>query len=367
MMLLKLLIDINHPAHVHFFKHFIWEMEKRGHEILITASEKEVATALLNAYQLPFLSLGSYGDRMLQKIRRVPLKHWAMYRAVKPFKPDFFLGLGSIRAAHLSWLLRKPCMIFDDDEYSYPYYHWFVNHICVFSGFKLTGRKIIKVPGYKELAYLHPNRFKAERATEEGKIVLLRFVAWTAFHDGGKHGLDMNYKRQVVGELSKYARVYISAEGPLPPDLEQYRVRIPPQEMHSFLAKADLLFSESGTMTTEAAVLGIPVVRCNSLIGDKDDGNFIQLEDDYQLIYNIRDPEAALQKALELISTPGVKDTWKVKRQRLLREKIDVTAFMVWLVENFPDSFNHINDNQPFQTGGHLPPDIPVKEWVVDG
>ena len=24
----KILVDIGHPAHVHFFKNFIWEMEK---------------------------------------------------------------------------------------------------------------------------------------------------------------------------------------------------------------------------------------------------------------------------------------------------------------------------------------------------
>jgi hypothetical protein len=30
---MKIVVDINHPAHVHFFKNFIWEMEERGHQV----------------------------------------------------------------------------------------------------------------------------------------------------------------------------------------------------------------------------------------------------------------------------------------------------------------------------------------------
>jgi hypothetical protein len=27
------MVDIGHPAHVHFFKNAIWELEKRGHSV----------------------------------------------------------------------------------------------------------------------------------------------------------------------------------------------------------------------------------------------------------------------------------------------------------------------------------------------
>lgn len=363
---MRIVVDLGHPAHVHFFKNFIREMEEKGHQFLISASEKEVLTNLLNAYQFPFINMGSYGNTMFQKIRRVPVKDFALYKAAKPFKPDLFVSLGSIRAAHVAWLMRKPCLIFDDDEYSYPYYHWFTNSICAFSGFKLSGKKILKVPGYKELAYLHPNRFRPVTVVPANeKIVLLRFVSWTAFHDGGQHGFNLDYKRQLVKELGKYAKVYISSESSLTADLEPYKLSIPPQDMHAFLSGIDLLVSESGTMTTEAAVLGIPVVRCNSFVGDNDDGNFVQLEKNYQLVYNLSDPATAIEKALELIRTPGLKNIWQEKQRRLLTEKIDVTAFMVWLVENYPDSFNALKAAEPFEIGKKLPNNIPVREWVL--
>jgi len=44
---MKILIDINHPAHVHLFKHFVWEMQKKGHEFLFTTRRKEFTIELL--------------------------------------------------------------------------------------------------------------------------------------------------------------------------------------------------------------------------------------------------------------------------------------------------------------------------------
>lgn len=41
---MKVLVDIGHPAHVHLFKNMIWERERKGHEILITAREKEITS-----------------------------------------------------------------------------------------------------------------------------------------------------------------------------------------------------------------------------------------------------------------------------------------------------------------------------------
>ncbi|MBT4513007.1 MAG: DUF354 domain-containing protein [Chloroflexi bacterium] len=47
---MRLLVDIGHPAHVHFFKNAIWALQSRGHNVLITARKKEIALDLLDAY-----------------------------------------------------------------------------------------------------------------------------------------------------------------------------------------------------------------------------------------------------------------------------------------------------------------------------
>jgi hypothetical protein len=40
---MKVLIDIGHPAHVHFFRNAIRELESKGHAVKVTARDKEVA------------------------------------------------------------------------------------------------------------------------------------------------------------------------------------------------------------------------------------------------------------------------------------------------------------------------------------
>jgi predicted glycosyltransferase len=353
---MKIIVDINHPAHVHYFKNFIWEMERKGHEILITATEKDITYHLLNNYGFDYINMGRYGDSLIRKLMNIPVMDLKMYRAVKSFKPDIFLGFGSIRAAHVSKLLRKPGIAFDDDEYSYPYYHRFVDAICGFSGFKKDEKKIVKVNGYKELAYLHPNwfypNFKVRNelgVSKEEDFILLRFVGWKAYHDVGRSGFDLEKKRKLIKELEKYSSVFVSSEVSLPKELEKYRLPISPEKIHNFLYCARLLICDSQTMTTEAGVLGTPVIRCNSFVGENDMGNFIELEQKYGLIFNFNDPDKAINKAIELIQKPYLKEEWKKKRENLLKDKIDVTAFMVWFIENYPESFKEMKENPEIQ------------------
>ena len=51
---MRILIDILHPAHVHFFRNFHGEMTGRGHELLITARDKDRSVELLERYGLPY-------------------------------------------------------------------------------------------------------------------------------------------------------------------------------------------------------------------------------------------------------------------------------------------------------------------------
>lgn len=174
----------------------------------------------------------------------------------------------------------------------------------------------------------------------------MRFVGWTAHHDTGKSSLDFQQKRFFVKELEKYARVFISTETDLPPELEEYKIIISPEKIHDLLYYAKMLISDSQTMTTEAAILGTPAIRCNSWVGKDDMLNFIELEQKYGLIFNYSDPDKAFEKAIEILQKPNLKEEWSKKSDRLLKDKIDVTAFMVKLVEDYPKNYSH-NKQEP--------------------
>ena len=55
---MNILIDIGHPAHVHYFRNFIKIMENKGHKFLIISRNKEMEQYLLNIYKIPYIDRG---------------------------------------------------------------------------------------------------------------------------------------------------------------------------------------------------------------------------------------------------------------------------------------------------------------------
>jgi hypothetical protein len=100
-------------------------------------------------------------------------------------------------------------------------------------------------------------------------------------------------------------------------------------------------------MTTEAAILGTPAIFTHQR--SQELSNFIELESDFGLIFNIKDIKRTLNKATQLINNPNLDQIWKKKREKLLKEKIDFSAFLMWFVENYPESHNIMKENPDYQ------------------
>ena len=45
----------------------------------------------------------------------------------------------------------------------------------------------------------------------------------------------------------------------------------------------------------------------------------------------------------------NIKEEWQRRRQKMLSEKIDVTAFMVWFIENYPESVRVMKETPEYQ------------------
>lgn len=340
---------MGHPAHVHQFKHMIWKLKEHGHEIKICATDKDIELDLLNSYKFDHQILGKNDSKSLKNKVNLSIKSaQRMMSICRVFKPDLFVSRVSPFSGYVSRLLRKPHIAFADDDIrilSYPLAVPLTDYIFTPEYFKNIdfGKKHIRYKGYKELAYLHPNHFKPNEYALEclglnknDKYILIRFVAWEAVHDHGFHGIKN--KLNIVKELENEAHVFITSESQLCEPLEKYRLIAPPEKIHDLLYYANLLIGDSQTMTTESAVLGTPAIRCNSFVGNSDMSNFIELEKKYNLIFNFANHSQALQKAKHILETPGIKELWKKRRDEMLRDKIDVTSFMVWLIEEYPRS-----------------------------
>ncbi|MBA7548461.1 hypothetical protein ES705_40921 [subsurface metagenome] len=219
------------------------------------------------------------------------------------------------------------------------------------------GQKEINYSGFHELAYLHPKHFSFSKISgqeilglnKNEKYIILRFVSWEATHDKGHSGFTNQMKHKVVGNFSKYFRIFISSEKELPIELEKYKLAIKPEMIHYVLNDALLVFGESATMATEAAMLGIPGIFIDN------NGRFYtkELEEKYGLVFNFTaspvDQEKALQKGIELVQNLKLKKHFIKKRNKMLKDKIDVTSFLVWFVENYPESAKIMRENPDYQ------------------
>lgn len=355
---MKYLLDIGHPAHVHYFKNCIRILEDHGHQIAVTARDKEIARYLLDKYDIEYVCTGKNLRSKFGKLFSIFRNDLKILRLAKSFKPDLFISFFSPFAAHAGKIMGKPVIGFNDTEnarISIMLTAPFTDCIIVPACYKgtLPTEKLVKFAGYFELAYLHPSRFFPDKSVlafldvSEGEtFIILRFVSWSAVHDMGHSGISLHFKRKAVKSFSKYGKVFISSEEKLPDDLRPYQITIPPEMMHGALYYAAMLYGESATMASECAVLGTPAIY----LDNEGRGYTDEEEKQYGLVYNftesLEDQALSIEKGLELLRMSDSKKEWQKKREKMLSEKIDVTGFMVWFIENYPESA-HIMKRNP--------------------
>jgi len=352
---MKILLDIGHPAHVHYFKNFVKILQSEGSTFRIVARNKEVTHKLLNNYNIKFINRGKGSSSSVGKTFYLFKADYILYKQIKDFDPDICLSFASPYLAQVSKLLGKPCITMDDTEHAsigHKAYKSFSKTILTPASFKKDfGNKHIRFNSIMEVAYMHPKYFKFDDSIYEilgivnnEEFVLIRFVSWGASHDKGQSGLNIETKTRLVKEISKKVKIFISSENNLPSEFRQYNINISPHLMHSVLMAAKLYIGEGGTMASEAALLGTPSIYVNSLTM----GYLDELEKN-GLLLSFRNPEGVLEKAKEILNDPNIKNKWQKRRQKMLTEKIDITAFLVWFVENYPESVDIMKDNPDYQ------------------
>ena len=353
---MKVLFNLGHPAHVHLFKNIIWNLETMDHEVKILTRNKDIIKYLLDAYAFKYDIISTEGKGLLGLGKELLIQDFQLFKIAKNYMPDIMLGVLDPPIAHVGKVLSIPSINITDTEHAklanmltLPYSSAILTPSCYHNK---IGPKQVCYNGYHELAYLHPNYFTPDLAvlTELGlakgdPFIIVRFVSWQASHDVGQHGI--RDKVGLVKALEQYGRVLITSEGALPPELQPYQIRVSAEKLHDLLYYAALHVGEGGTTASEAAVLGTPSIYVSSLVGTM--GNFIELEETYDLLYSFTDDNTALGKAIEILQNPASKEEWRTKRERLLEDKIDVTAFMVWFIENFPRSFAEMKEHPEVQ------------------
>ncbi|MGB0916225.1 MAG: DUF354 domain-containing protein [Flavobacteriales bacterium] len=356
---MRILIDINHPAHVHLFRNFAGEMMKQGHDVFFTTRRKEISHLLLERYDLPYKVLGAHYKSMLGKLWGIIKYDFLLALVALKFKPDLFLSMGSIYNSHVAFLFRKPNILLQDTEnatlqnkLSFPFSDLILNPKC----YKLNlGKKQFKYDGYHELAYLHPNRFTPDLSVLETlgvkqgeRFIIMRFVSWNANHDVNHSGLTDQSKVKAVKTCEKYGKVFVTSEGELPEEIKKNQIKIPIEKIHHAMAYASLLYGESATMASESAVLGVPAI----FLDNDGRGYTDEQQTEFGLVFNftesLADQQKSIEVAEEILATTNA-ENWKLKRDNMLKDRIDLTAFLVWLVNGYPETKEELFVNGQLQ------------------
>jgi uncharacterized protein len=355
---MRLLVDVAHPANVHYFKYFIQIMKDKGHETHVTAREKDVTFDLLKAYKIPYYDMGdgTIGSGILGKILYVLWADVLMYKQFKLFKPDVAVSFSSSYVAHICSCFKIPHITFEDTEHAKAnrtlYKSWTDLIITPASFYDSLGYRHMRMKSFMELFYLHKNHFSPKpQMLEKYKIninkpfVLFRFVSWDAFHDIGEKGIDESDRMRLIEIAKNYGDIYISSESPLPEQLKKYRLNIDFHEIHHILAFAKLYVGEGGTMASECAMLGIPSIYINSLplMG------YLENAQKEGLLYHLNKTESILAKMKTILKNPDSKKRFKNYRDNMLANLIDPNAFLIWLVENYPNSRALLSENPNYQ------------------
>jgi len=352
---LKLLIDIGHPAHVHYFRNTAYELQKKGHNVLFCLRAKDVAEDLLKIYNLDYIKIGYSRKGFYGKIKGIFIFTVLLIKIIRQFKPDLIVSSLSPYAAFASFLTHVPLIGFADTDsairlfkITYPFISVFLTPHC-FTYF--LGNKHIKFNGYLELSYLNKKYFKPDfrilhelNLSENDRFILLRFVSWDAHHDTGKKGLTYSYKKRLISELLKISKVFISSESELPEEFKPYQIKISPEKIHDVLAYASLFIGEGATMASECAMLGTPAIYINIM-----SSGTLEEQEKYGLVYGFRKPEGIIEKAKELFQINHLKREFQMRRIKMVQDKIDLTKFIVWFIEQYPESYKTMRKDPDFQ------------------
>lgn len=351
---MRILIQMSHPAHFHLFKNIYHILQMHGHEVHVVIKKKDILEDLLKAAGMAYTNiqpvshrknkLGIAYDTLIRVVR--------MYRYVRIHNIDLLIGC-SAEVAQVGWLACRHRINMGEDDaniipqlirLSKPFVEKYYAPVSCNTG--ILEYKTIHYAGYHKLAYLHPDYFTPQKDIAAKYVdltksyFLLRFAELKAYHDINRntHGISPEIAQRLIEKLLPHGNVYISSERPLEPQLEQYRLNINPLDIHHVMAFATLFVGDSQSMAVEAAMLGIPSVRFNNFAGRI--GVLEELEHTYGLTFGINDshPEEMYNKVDTLINTDNLTGLFQSKRERMLKDKIDVSKYMVSQIEQMATS-----------------------------
>ncbi|MFC1712125.1 DUF354 domain-containing protein [Candidatus Poribacteria bacterium] len=276
---MKIWIDLSNSPHVNFFAGMINELRKE-HDVLLTGRQFANTIGLLELYGFPYHLVGKhYGKNIVKKVLGFMVRTWQLFFLLKRENIDVAISQSSFFSPLVAKLLGVKSIYLNDNEHAEGNRISFIfaNKIMIpeFLDIKAVQKqwarkeKVIKYPGVKEGVYLWYHKpsssssFRIDiKGDEDRKVIFIRSEPWVGqYYKGERNSID-----DLLIELKDDYKVVLLPRSK--PQEEYYRqsrfagVHVLGKSiaLADVMRNCDLFIGAGGTMTREAAVLGIPTI-----------------------------------------------------------------------------------------------------------
>ena len=283
----KIWVDLSTPKQVMFFSSLFKILRDKGFDLLITSREYYELTQMLEKFKIDAQIIGKHGGKTLKgKLIASLDRAKELVELGDQEKPDLLITLTSDVAIRVAFGLGIPRIISSDTPWAFavnklsiPYANKFVapkaTNYEVWRSFGVLEEDIVYYDAIDSAAWIKfltpdPNVLKSLNLNEDQPIVVLRPEETYA-----AYVLDFGVKEPIIfptirAILENFSNVQIVA---LPRYREhkkvfrenfQEKVVVPESiiDVPSLLTYASLEMGYGGTITQEAAILGVPAISC---------------------------------------------------------------------------------------------------------
>ena len=342
-----------HPAKFHLSRKTINALKDQGHHVDIIITGRDILEELVQNEGWEYTKIFPAGRKIKGIHAWVSASIFLILTVIKLFKITFNnnydMYITDDLLTFIGRVKRVPSIFVTDDDLSavpesvilmISATYILAPEVCELGKYNT---KKLGYYGYKAIFHLHPNHFhpNIEKVPQElhgKKYFFIRTVSATSTHDIGKRGIGDEILREIIQKLKPHGTVVLNSERKVPSDLEKYILEFKKNDISHIINYADLFISDSTTMCVEAAILGIPSIEFDDWYADFK--QYHELNQKYELLHGFGyDTVEDMMKHIDrLIEDKSIKSKLATKQRKMLNDKIDATAFLIWFLTNHPES-----------------------------